>query len=76
MSLPVRTALVTPVRRAMAVVAEQIWSALTTTPVPPSTRTPVWALSVAALFSMTIPLLGVAEPPEAEAPVTSGWPST
>ena len=52
----------------MAVMAAQTSSDLTRVPEPPSIRMPVRALPVAALFSSTVPVLGTAEPPEAEAP--------
>ena len=60
----------------MAVIAAQISSALMTVPVPPSTRMPIWPLPVAALFSSTVPVLGATELPDADAPLTSGRPST
>ena len=72
MSLPVRMASVTPVRSAMAVMAAQTSSDLTRVPEPPSIRMPVRALPVAALFSSTVPVLGTAEPPEAEARPPAG----
>ena len=56
-------------------VGEQNWLDLTTVPVPPSISTLVCALPVAELPTSAIPLLGTFEPPDAEAPETSGRPS-
>ena len=74
MSFPVSTASVTSCLTAMAVTLAQTWSALITVPVPPSTRMPIWPLSSAALFSITVPDPGATEPPDADAPVASGRP--